>query len=370
MIDFRWTEPTLGISCLFLFLYALFVIIYYKKNVKLIRVDNRINLWLIFYSFILIMIISDNSESDWYHYQQMVWDYDFTIGARNYAEPVYAFIIRFVNKNYLLFRFLVWGTSLCLSCCVFKRFGVNLNMAVFFMVAAYLIKFNYSRATLAMANYFLGLSFLIKPMRGQRVVSFFLVILFFFCAYTFHHSLLPVLFFSLVAFFPLNKLFFIAVLLIVLPFVSLFIFNQFSLLESFDNAYFFNKVQMYIAKDNGKANFFGILSEAIDYSAFIIPLFLVSYSVLRNSKLISIEMLRLWRVMITILYFALTFLFMGLSSLVFTYRYLFMVFIPLTVMAVYLYKNNLISKKAYAVSLLSGVLANSYQLLYSVYKFL
>ena len=143
MIDLNWTESTFGIAFTFLISFAIYVMYFYRQYGKNQQwSQNKLNLWLFLFSLILIIVVSANSSSDWYHYQQLVKEYDTTLNARNYGEPVYGYIIQFVDKNYLLFRLAVWGTAFLFTFFAFKRFDVNVNVAVYLIVSCYLLKYN------------------------------------------------------------------------------------------------------------------------------------------------------------------------------------------------------------------------------------
>ena len=166
MIDFSWTGCTRGLSVFFVFLYTLFVVLYYRKNVTNFSFQkNRGDFLMILFAVVLIIIVAASDQSDWFAYQRIVKDYDFTPGAYHHMEPIYGFIIRIVNRNYLLFRIIVWGGAFLLVGLTFKRFEINQNVSIFLLVTAFLLTFNYARATLAMACYYYGLSFLIKPIK-------------------------------------------------------------------------------------------------------------------------------------------------------------------------------------------------------------
>lgn len=368
MIDLNWTESTFGIAFTFLISFAIYVMYFYRqygKNQK--WSSSKINKILILFSLILIVVVSENSGSDWYHYQQLVKEYDFTFNARNYGEPVYGYIIQLVDKNYLMFRLAVWGTAFFLTCLAFKRFDVNVNVAVYLIVSCFLLKYNYSRSTLAMASYFLGLSFLLKPMKG-KIFSLILVSLLFWGSYEFHHSFFPVLFLTVVAFIPFKRPFIVILLLLLLPYFATLISSQFVILDSFDDEYMLNKLENYLARESEEMTLYGIIQNIISYGAFVVPLILISIVVFKKNRIISLPMLRLWRVMLAISMFAASFLFMGLMSMLFTYRYLYMTFIPITILTVYLYQNKLISKLKFNIILFCGVISNMYALLYNIYK--
>ena len=371
MIDLNWTEQTFGLALLFNIAFFLFVITYYKRYIVYPSWNKTtIDCGLACFSLCLIIFVSSSSSSDWYHYQTMVWDYDFTPGAHNHGEPVYGYIIKLVNKNYFLFRLVVWGGAFFLACLSFKRFGINVNVAVFFLVAVFLIKFNYARVSLAMASYFYGLSFLFKPIKRKRFLSLVLVTPFLWGAYEFHHSLLPVILLTLIAYLPLDKPVVAILLFLVIPFMASYVFANFNILGSYADEDLYSKFNRYMEKESEEANFLGHIANVIQYGAFVIPLIIDSIVIFKSKENVSMPMRRMLRVSISITLFAMMFMFMNFFNTVFTYRYLFMTFIPLTILSIYLYQNRLLKKNLFFLIVLWGIGSNLYGLLYGLYKVL
>lgn len=368
MLELSWTEPTIGIMLLFNIVFLLYVIIYYRKFVvRPIWGKKRPSMDLVFFSILLIIILSANGSSDWYHYQSMVWNYDFTIGAHNHGEPVYGYIIQFVNKNYLLFRIIVWGGALLLCLLSFKRLDINPNVALFFLVTVYLFKFNYARASLGMSSYFFGLSYLLNPTK-KRLFNVIIIGLSFWGAYEFHHSMLPVILFTIAALLPIDRPFVAVLAIAAMPIIASYVFSNLSILEQIGEEDLFGKASRYMAKESEGANFFGKIYNVIKYGAFVLPLVVDNIVIRKNLSNVPLRMKRLLRITLAIVLFAVMFLFMNLSNEVFTYRYLYMTLIPLTILTVYLYQNGLLTKKFFSLIVLWGIGANVYDLLYGLYK--
>ena len=368
MIDLTWTELTVGLALLFFVSFAIYIASYYRRYLTLsLNSKSRLNTGLAFFSLILIIFVSSGSNSDWYHYQDMVWNYKLYAGAHNHGEPIYGYIIQFINKNYLLFRLIVWGGAFLIVIRTFKRFNLNINMAVFFLVAVFLLKFNYARASLGMSCYFFGLSFLLRPKKTKKILNIVVVALFFWGAYEFHHSLLPVILLTIAAYFPLDKPIFTILLIITVPLLASYVFSHLNLLSHFINEENLRKFEGYVQKETGPANFFGQISNIIQYGAFILPLGIDILSVFKNQKKVEIPIRRLLRITIAIVLFSLMFLFMSLPSTVFTYRYLFMTLIPITIISVYLYQNFMIKRRLFSLILLWGIVSNAYALFYGLY---
>ena len=368
MFDFTWSEHTLTNVLYCIIIYGLFVALFYRRNVTdALSQKKTPNVWMLL--FALLLIISACIDTDWFHYREMVYDYDVVIGASNYGEPIYRYFIDWVGQNYLLFRLIVWGLAFLLTCIAFRRFEVNINLAVFFLIAVFLIKFNYARATLGMASFYVGLSYLIKPRKGHLVFSLICVALFFWGAYEFHHSMLILIILApLVVFLPMDKPLILLVVLLALPFIASILNESFVLVDQFDNEYISEKLNRNLERESSRANVFGIIQSAISYGVFIIPIIVNSVVLSKNHRCVSSTMIKMYRVTISIVILAISFLFMGLESRLFVYRILFMSFIPLTILTVYLFENRLMNRKSYRVIVLWGILAVVFVLFILFYR--
>lgn len=369
MIDLYWTSPTIGLALFFLLAYLFYVLIYYKKNVTHPQRQQYHNNWGLFlFSLLLIIVVSESPNADWYSYQKMIWEYDLSEGAINYGEPIYRYIVQFVNRNYLLFRLVVWGGAFLLARITFRRFGLNVNIASFVLVSVFLIKFNYARASLGMACYFFGLSFLLKPSKKGKFIDLLIIILSFIGAYEFHHSMLVLLAFTLLIYLPLDKPVVLLGLLLALPVMASIISHNFDFVNFFNDEYLSNKVQGVVAFTAESANIYGIISAIISYGAFVVPLLVTLIIMFKHQKELEISIVRLFRLTVCVDLFALSFLFMGLDSNLLFYRHLFMTFIPLTVLSVYFYEKQLMSRKWFSFIVLWGIMSQSYTLIFQIYK--
>lgn len=369
MIDLRWTKLTPGLALLFIIVFMLYVFTYYRRCVtNPIWKKNVAYPGLIIFSLCIIIFLSHSSGGDWFHYQDMVWNYDFTKGAHNHGEPIYGYIIKIVEKNYFLFRLIVWGSAFYLSCLTFKRLGLNINVSIFFLIVVYWIMFVNFRSSLAAACYFLGLSYLVQPIRNKRLLNVLIVFLCFCAAYAFHHSLLPVIMFTVAVYFPFDKPVFTISLFLVMPFLAAFVFLRFGILDSFVNDAVYSKFNRYLARETTGSNFFGQIANVIHYGTYVLPLVISCKAMYRYRRYISAPIARILRVTLSITLFAVMFLFMDLSSTVFTYRYFMMTLIPLTILSVYLYQNQFLTRRSFSWIVLWGIGSNMYDLLYGLYK--
>lgn len=363
MIDLNWTQLSLGLSLFFNAIFFLYVFSFYNKCVSFPKwQQTKVNYLLLFYSLLLIVVVSTGNYSDWFSYQEIVWNYDFRLGSINHGEPVYAYIVKFVNRNYLLFRIIVWGGAFLLTCLTLKRFEVNVNVAAFLLVSAFLTKFNYGRSTLAMANYFLGLSFLFKPIKKLKILSIIFAAICFWGTYEFHHSLLPVLFLTILAYIPLKK-WYLLIIIILLPFLASYMSSHFEIIYNIGNDDISSKFESYVNKTTDSGNILGIIMSIINYSSMIIPIIIISFSIDKHRNSIELPLLRLYRVVIIIFFFAASFLFMGLNSEFFVLRYMFVIIIPITILSVYLFGKGLLNKRRFSTIVLIGTVYNAISLI-------
>ena len=367
MFDFTWSEHTLINVLYCIFTYGLFVVLFYKRYVSnALSQSTKPNFWLIV--FALLLIISACIDTDWFHYRELVYGFDFSIGASNYGEPVYGYIIDSVGQNYLLFRLVIWGAAFWLACIAFRRFDININLAVFFIVAVFLIKFNYARSTLGMACFYVGLSYLLKPIKGRLVLSLVCMALFFLGAYEFHHSMLIlVLLAPLVVFLPMDKPYILIPVLLALPFLASILNDSFILVDQLDSEYLSDRLFKHLDREGTRANLYGIIQSSINYGVFLIPFVLDTVVISKKHRAVSPLMIKLYRFTISILVLAASFLFMDLESRLFVYRILYMSFIPLTILTVYLFEKQLMSRGSYRIIICWGILAISFTLLVLLY---
>ncbi len=361
MFDFTWTDHTLGNVLYCIAIYGLFVFLYYRKYVTNALIQStRPDITLRISA--IVLIITACIDGDWFHYGEMVHNYDFSPGAINYGEPVYYYIISAVNKNYLLFRIIVWGLAFWMTCMTFKRFQINLNVAIFFLIAVFIVKFNYARATLGMASYFLGLSYHLESRKEHMLKNSLLTLLFFWGAYEFHHSTLVLIILTVTAFLPFDKPGVIIALVISLPFLAAIFKDNFILVDQLDNEYLNDKLNRYLELERGKSNIFGMIASVISYGVFVFPVIFDSIAIYKNHRKVSENTMGLFRVALGVFVFSLSFLFMGLDSNVFVYRIMYMSFIPLTIVTVNLFESHMINKKQYCFIVLWGIFTVSIKL--------
>jgi hypothetical protein len=367
MIDLTWTKTTVGLVLFFTILYLLFVFLYYKKYAYKPQFQHKkLDIVLAFYAFILILIVAPNEGSDWFSYQEHVWQYDFKSLYQHY-EPIYGVIIGLVNKNYLLFRIIVWGGAFLLTCYAFKRFKVNRNLGIFFIITVFLLTFNYARSTLGMSCYCVGLSLLLKPTKGYTLINYLFALFFFFCAYSFHHSLLILVGMTFAIFLPLDRPVIIIAALLLVPTAAAIMYGYFELAENLGDEDVSEKLRLYEEVEKASWNLNGTIRYAIQYGAFYFPIIVNTIAVIKNKNQLEAVYIRINNVILATVLASTAFLFMGFDNLIFVYRILFMTMIPSSILTVFLYQNKFLKRRMYTAVLLWGVAGTLFPLLYGIY---
>lgn len=193
-----YNEATAGIlpnfNCL-LFDFILMNIIFIVSYVDLKSSNIKLLPWILVIFYCLFAF----QNSDYFTYLDMFGS--FTLDFR---DPFYYFVQEASFGSYIVFRLLIWGNALLLVFCTAKRFHIRKNVFIFVFSILFLLTFSYARASLAMAFYFFGLSFLLVPLKN-RIVTYFTAIVLFMLSYFAHRSLLPIVLLTPLAFIPFNK---------------------------------------------------------------------------------------------------------------------------------------------------------------------
>ena len=165
--------------CLLLLMYALM-----KRSLRPPHtVDHSIRRITIL--LMSVFILFSFWDMDWFGYQR---SYEYLKGGfSGHMEDIYGWIAQNLTPNYIMFRLVVWGGSLCLLLHIFKRLSIPTNLAIFFFCSIYIIWFSYARVTLAMVIVYYGLTVLYKPYKS-KLISILLGISAIACAYFFHKS--------------------------------------------------------------------------------------------------------------------------------------------------------------------------------------
>lgn len=374
MFDFPFTQGSfaLALYC-FLFFSLLVAINYSSCTVPYAPHNYPTYKRLLFLFGVAIFAITCFINGDFYNYQEMVHDYDFSIYATNHAEPVYGYIIRFIDRNYLLFRIIVWGGGMFILTKTISCLGLDDYKVMYYLMTSYILTFSYARATLAFSIYFLGLALVCKPIK-KTLVSRLIGLVLIAASYFFHHSMIIAIVITPILILPFDRITIILGVFLIPVIFSLFsnVFNSvLSSGEFLDNEELVDQIAYYAERTTEAINWKGRIYEWSNYASFFLPLIIVTYNgYFRKNGAFPFYIEVFYKIAFSLTLIAVMFLFLDIDGKVFFYRILFMTFIPLSIVVYYTAEKQVISRKSYLFLLYVGLVAQLYRFLYSMYLYI
>lgn len=369
MFDFPMVESSIWTSLYCFCSYLSILGLNYKRVVVLPYsrfVREQSTKWLLFW--ISFFFVTQCLRGDFFQFMKIVNEYNFIPGSYNYGEDVYVEIGKFVNKNYLLFRSIIWGGAFVLFCRTAKRMDVPVYYAVIFLFATHAITFAYARVTAAMAVYFFGLSFLCKPLDRFKWIGFIIGALLIWFSREFHNSALIMVIMTISLFVPLRK-WIIVFLIISIPIIMLVMKDYLDFIAFANDDIIAKKIQGYTSKDEMEQGVAGVIIRTCQNASFYIPFVLTTFCIFAKNNLATIpdSLIRLYKVMFGLVFVATVFFFLGSSFSVFFYRVLFMSMIPLSIIIPKLYLDGWMGRKYFYWCLMSGIIFLILRYIYDVY---
>lgn len=348
MFDIDFSKPTWGPYICIHILYLIMVLFFWKKYTGLQRKKGESILFPLLFLFFLLFAFD---SGDYYHYYNSVTENDY-----HAMEDVYGAIGSLVNNNYILFRLIVWGGALLLFMRTAKRLKLDVNRTVFLLFVAYISIFDYARASLAMSIFFLGISYIIKPIK-KRVLSFIIGILLIGVSVYFHTSIVVAIIASIIILLPINKKTFLPVVAGVM--MALAYFSQ--SIDVLVNANLFSeevnsKIEEYSSQEYD--NYFSVFEwtrRYMEYATFFIPSIVISWKLYVKGVKIPKEFESLAKVILALILISLGILAFSNLTFVIFYRFLFMSMIPIVLVYSYCEQNKIITKKTYKFLLYLGI---------------
>lgn len=369
MFDFPMTEFNIWAAFYCIVFYFVILVPNYKCAIKS-PFESSLSIKKQRYTIVLIgvFIVSHCMKGDFFHMMESVHNYEFIPGAYNYGETVYVEIGKLVNRNYLLFRIIVWGGAYVAFCYTAKRMSLPVYYAAMIFFATHVATFSYARVSASMALYFLGLSYYSNPL-ASKIKSYILGGIYISLSLFFHNSAIIMVAMTFVLFVPIRK-WSIVLMFAIIPLFAYY-FKAF-----FDNFAFGMIEDDVIAgkllRYSDRSLYRGIASQILStlkYAAIWIP-FLISVLYIfkgNNFYRVPVGVVRYMKVTFAIVYVATTFLFFGDSYVTFYYRILFMSMIPIVIMTLSLYKHSFISKHIFFWCNIFGILWHIARYMYDIY---
>lgn len=370
MFDFPYTEPSIFTTGFYL---LCFLVVWRCNYSSLLTARNSFRkiskkrFWIVVMGLI---VCTAGLSGDFFSYMHDVHNYSFVRGVVNYMEKIYGIFVAFANKNYLLFRLQIWGGAYILFCLTAKRMDVNVYNAALYLFLTHCVVFGYGRVTASMAIYFFGLSFLCRPLKISRVLSYVIGISLLLLSLQFHTSAYIMVIMTLMIFVPLTRWGFIlslcAMPLLVWGFTNFFSSFNF---EALGNERLLTKLTSYQQTDGGALGMAAIISNILQYTSRYIPVWFIVQGIIDPviRQKMGKPMIMFSKVLLGIVMSATCFFFMGDAFRVFGYRVLAMGMIPICIIVVYMYRRNLLSLKHFKWCLWSGIYAILYMMLYNLY---
>lgn len=355
MIDIDAIECSKGMYIYCLAFYLLIIILFYKKyNTyhKFSTVSNRLNPF--FALLVLIYVLTSFYNGDYWHYKAFMRYDDFW----RPSEDIYDFLANLVGRNYLLYRLVVWGLAFYLLIKIFRRFNLNQNYSLLYFFILYISVFDYARASLAMTIYFLGFTYMIKPICGKLLTSKIFGMALMLSSYFFHHSMIVLIILYLMRYAPINKKI-IVLCLVLIPNIGLlllYVFNMLTGLNADSLELVMMKIDGYSVLETEDVSLLENMRLIWHYSTFFIPFIIVIYKMVFSlpKHKYPAYIFDLCKISLGIIIFSSSCLFLGFNNNVLFYRTLYMSMIPLTVLICYLNEKGCITFKTYRLLILMG----------------
>lgn len=348
-IDFsQGTNFYMNLYCFLLYCFLLLTSLRGNVVGLCTRESYRGRTWILAAGLLLFALTSFVGADFFHYYENMVEYKNQAFGDQERGlEAFYQYLIYYTNGNYFLFRLVVWGSSLALIILAARKFGASAYSTLFIILAGFIVIYSYARATLAMSVCTLGI--VLICVAHERSKGFLLLLkvlgaLILLSSVHLHRSMAPVILIMLVcSVLPLKKgwtkqsLYWFPVLVAIIAVLLRFsIAELLSLANSYDDeSGTLEKLDLYsTANNNSESNLNGYVSLIFGYATFYVPFFLIArtYSKADNLNMITPKGLMLYRCVYFIFVFATSLLFIGANSNIMFYRYLYMAFIPLSIL--------------------------------------
>ena len=379
----NFTQGATFAQCLYcLLLYCFLLLFSLRGNVSNLFIKADLKGGRIFlFCGLLLFALTAFVGADFFHYYEFMSEYrgqvfgDQELGL----ESFYQYLINYIDGNYFIFRLVVWGGSLALIVTATRLFGANVYHTLFVILAGFIVTYSYARATLAMSVFSLGIVIICTANKHKKgIIKTIIGIAIVACSIYFHRSMLPMIVVAACwLLLPCKKqlsrysllLFPIIVVIVsnILKIVFAEVIDMVGMID--DESGFLQKTEYYVEQETVDVNTNGIIRLVFHYANFYLPFLILGKVFSEKTALqnISSECVKLYQIVYLIYAFATSFLFLGVGSSVFFDRYLYMSFIPLSILITYMKDSGVLSNKRYLWIVTCFILCNFLQLFAYVY---
>ena len=369
MLNFLPHEQTFGLALMCLLWY---LFIYYllrpAKSYPYILDKTRYYFAVV---LVLVLCVFFFSISDWFGYY--IEFIKATNGSDTHMESIYEWLAKFVTKNYLVWRFMIWGIALFLMLLCIKRLPISPFLTMLVFVVLMFTRFAYTRTTLAYSLMFFGCALLSVPNKKWRIISYMIGFSFIGCSYFFHKSALFGIGMIVVA-FVIRKIDWkiILLLVILIPTLLFVLRNQISSFlmldlttDEGDFSTYLQSGQSYLVVNQKNRGIGSLINDILTRGPIIIMAFVCLLQC--NNNNIPREIRLFMRVNVLIVIGALLCLFdLGANTYILYYRFLNYAAMPSVFCFSYLYSNRYYPKLLKLIFYMALV-GSIYSLAYVVY---
>lgn len=297
--------------------------------------------YIIMGSLMILYCTFGYADNDFYHYDWLFRKIDL-IGLNKHFEPIYFWIKTHIANDYLMWRFIVWGSASVLILGTIKRLDLDIKVANCFLALMYVITLSVMRGNLGIAIMFFGFSFIVKP-TTPKFTSYLFGAVLIAVSYFFHRSMLAAMAILLITPFQLRKSF-IIVSLIMFPFLvqvinDLLMYIIAGNLQTFgEEMQIGSKMTSYAKADMSVINFNGMIARLIYYIPIVTALAYTTKKVVFENNDLPRKIYVFYVYWYVMVYVAFLFYFQETSVWLFT-RFMMMAYFPMVIVLSHSYSN-------------------------------
>lgn len=307
------------------------------------------------------------SDRDFFHYQALYEE--IVKHGPEHMEPVYIWLIDVLPKNYYVWRFTVWGAATLSTLWTFRRLRLETKTLVCIFTLYFLVVLSIMRGNLGLGLCFLGFTFIVKPIKYQKLWSYILGMGLIISSYFFHKSMFVTLMALAVTPFRLKK-WQVIILLLLFPLLVMYVADwlQLFIASAGDEGGELDSLAIgarYAEAEASETNIFGMLSKFLQYTPIVGSLSLVTYHVTFRRERLPKYIYVFYIYWFAVTYVSFLFFFQNTSNWLFI-RFMFMSYIPMIIVLTWFYSNRKATglMKFFLVMIL---LYNIYKLCYEFY---
>lgn len=373
MFDFPCTEPSVYTALFSLGCWVILALNYYKfARYPLFSPAPQRKSIIIF--VIGIYLIVNTLNGDFFHLMETIHNYNFTPDSWNYGEPIYGYFAFITNRNYLLFRTIVWGGAFVIFCLTAKRYKVPVYFAALLLLLLQSRTFVYARVTLAMAIFLYGYSFWGQKVANNKAFGYIVGTLIMYLSTFFHTSAWIMIAASIIFFIPLNKKVVIFAI-ILLPLILKYAQNTLTFIVSSGDYISDAQVSTRVTRAgtteavNLMSSPSGFVNTLIEFSNYYIPVILILINTIWKKTIVdtSNQVYKLVKLSTAFISLSFIFLLLGSQNMQLVVRIMLMSMLPSTILVGRLVLESKISFKHYKYILYLGMLYEFNSYLYALY---